>query len=104
MNYAVVEKNTKVVINNIEWDGVSFLESSIIDNYDLIPWDDSTKGKPINLGDSYDDIHAGFKSPSPYPSWIFDATIWGWEAPIPYPEDGNSYTWNEELLQWDLIS
>jgi hypothetical protein len=26
------------------------------------------------------------------------------EAPVPYPTDGERYTWNEETISWDLVS
>ena len=50
MNYAVVDKNTKIVNNNIEWDGESHLPSYLIENNDLIAWDENTKGYPVNIG------------------------------------------------------
>jgi len=33
-------------------------------------------------------------------SWIFDEETCGFNPPIPYPTDGNRYTWNESLLNW----
>ena len=45
-----------------------------------------------------------FKSPipdKPYESWIWDGEVW--TSPIPYPEDGKEYHWNEEGLKWDRI-
>jgi len=44
----------------------------------------------------------------PYPSWIVKDIEVGddkvlvseWAAPIDYPNDGNSYIWNEESLNW----
>jgi hypothetical protein len=35
-----------------------------------------------------------------YPSWTFDGEVW--RPPIPYPDDGNSYIWNERDKSWDL--
>jgi hypothetical protein len=34
----------------------------------------------------------------PYPSWTWDGEKWN--PPVPYPEDGKLYTWNEDLLNW----
>ena len=36
-NYAVVDKTTQEVINNIMWDGESPLDPNIIETYDLVP-------------------------------------------------------------------
>jgi hypothetical protein len=46
----------------------------------------------------------------PYPSWIVKDVEVGddkvlvseWAAPVDYPNDGNSYIWNEETQSWDL--
>jgi hypothetical protein len=27
-----------------------------------------------------------------------------WKAPVPHPNDGGQYEWNEEKLQWDAIT
>lgn len=34
----------------------------------------------------------------PYPSWTLDGEKWN--SPVPYPEDGKLYKWNEDLLNW----
>ncbi len=27
-----------------------------------------------------------------------------WEAPVPYPDDGLMYSWNEEIIDWEATS
>jgi hypothetical protein len=41
----------------------------------------------------------GFRSPSPFPSWVWNGA--DWEAPTPQPEGG--YWWNEETQTWDKV-
>jgi hypothetical protein len=53
-------------------------------------------------GFTYDPIRDAFIPPQPYPSWILNETTCQWEAPVPYPTDGKSYYWNEELQEWVL--
>lgn len=36
----------------------------------------------------------------PYPSWIGTMETMSWEAPAPYINDGNHYSWSEEQLSW----
>ena len=36
----------------------------------------------------------------PYPSWIGNVEAMTWQPPIPYPDDGKSYYWNEEQVAW----
>lgn len=45
------------------------------------------------------DIDA-FISPSPYPSWILNEQTANWESPIPKPNDGKTYKWDEGNQQW----
>ena len=45
-----------------------------------------------------------FYAPQPYPSWTISAPTWEWKPPIPYPTDGNLYTWNEQTQNWDMVN
>ena len=56
------------------------------------------------IGYSYDEVRDAFIPPKPFDSWILNETTCLWEAPVAYPEDGQMYTWNEELGTWDLIT
>ena len=40
-----------------------------------------------------------FSSPQPYPSWTLDADC-QWQPPVPYPNDGCLWTWDEATLSW----
>ena len=44
-----------------------------------------------------------FVHPSPYPSWVFNDEANSWEAPIPHPNDGKSYIWDEDQQNWTEI-
>ena len=54
------------------------------------------------IGHNYDGI--GFYAPQPHESWILDATTYTWQAPVPYPNDGNFYVWNEETTMWVITA
>jgi len=54
------------------------------------------------IGDTYDEGRDAFITPQPFPSWVLDEDTCRYEAPVPYPEDGEIYEWNEELINWDL--
>ena len=47
----------------------------------------------------------GFIPPKPeqYPSWVMNSFSYLWEAPVPYPTDGEMYFWNEAILSWVLV-
>lgn len=49
---------------------------------------------------TYDETRDAFIPPQPYPSWVLNETTCQWQAPIPYPTDGNKYTWDEPTKTW----
>lgn len=55
------------------------------------------------IGYTYDIDLDAFVSPQPYPSWTLNTETVKWESPIQYPNDGKTYVWNEELLNWDEV-
>lgn len=54
------------------------------------------------IGMLYDRERDAFISTQPYSSWILDEESCVWEAPIPYPTDGNFYYWDEENGEWSI--
>lgn len=54
------------------------------------------------IGDTYDSQRDAFIGPKPFNSWVLNETTCLWEAPIPYPTDGQRYSWNEETQNWTL--
>jgi hypothetical protein len=36
-------------------------------------------------------------------SWTFNEATCEFEPPVPYPQDGGRYIWNEEQLTWELV-
>lgn len=53
-------------------------------------------------GFTYDSERDAFIPPKPFASWVLDETTCRWEAPIPYPTDGQAYYWNESSGTWTL--
>lgn len=52
------------------------------------------------IGYVYDEINDVFIVPQPFPSWSLDANF-DWQPPIPYPDDGLIYVWNEADQDWE---
>jgi len=61
------------------------------------------RGNYASVGMIYDSSNDVFYSPQPYDSWTLNTSSWIWEAPIDYPDDGESYIWNESTQSWDLV-
>lgn len=57
------------------------------------------RGNYAGIGMEYLPDKDVFVYPKPFPSWVLnDNSLW--EAPIPYPNDGKLYGWNEETQSW----
>ena len=54
------------------------------------------------IGYSYDEERDAFIPPKPYESWELNEDTCQWQAPVPYPEDGKLYIWDESNLTWEL--
>lgn len=70
------------------------------------PSEDQTKALRKNyagIGYTYDAQRDAFIPPKPFESWVLNETSCLWEAPTPYPNDGERYTWNESTTSWDQV-
>lgn len=70
------------------------------------PSDDQSKalrGNYAGVGYTYDSKNDVFYEPQPFASWKLNQSTWLWEAPIPYPNDGKVYTWDEQSQNWKLM-
>jgi len=56
------------------------------------------------IGYYYDEVRDAFIPPKPFPSWILDEFSCLWQSPIPHPNDGKIYQWNEEIGNWEEIN
>jgi hypothetical protein len=52
------------------------------------------------VGYTYDKTKDAFIAPKPYPSWTLVEDTCQWEAPVSYPTDGQSYSWDEDTTAW----
>jgi len=58
------------------------------------------RGNYAGIGFTYNEALNAFIAPKPFDSWILDETIYGWVAPIPMPNDGGQYFWDESAGDW----
>lgn len=52
------------------------------------------------IGYTYDAQRDAFIPPRPYASWTLNEQTCCWDSPVPLPNDGKSYAWNEATLSW----
>jgi hypothetical protein len=46
------------------------------------------------------DKEAEHQARKPYPSWVGDLATMSWQPPVPYPQDGKYYRWDESIINW----
>jgi hypothetical protein len=100
------------VVNNEDINNLPFPESEPIGIEFLINWSGGyTNWKQTSynakfrknyagIGYTYDAERDAFIAPQPFASWLLDEDSCLWGAPVPYPNDGNFYIWNEATISW----
>lgn len=48
--------------------------------------------------------HDEFYARRPYASWVWNSETFVWSSPVPYPENGKQYSWNEPTTSWVEIT
>jgi len=86
--------------------GVQFLTewSGGYSNWKQTSYNANFRKNYAGVGYTYDQSIDAFVPPKPYPSWLLDTNTASWQAPVPYPNDGKNYYWNEETQQWVEIT
>lgn len=91
--FAVIENN--LVINKILCESLSLAESlsrlKCVDVTELV----------CEIGDSFDEENNVFLSTKPFGGWNWDTASGAWAPPFSPPLDGNEYSWNESLTDWE---
>ena len=77
-------------------------------SYNTLGGQHSLGGTPFRknyagVGYTYDAQRDAFIPPQPYASWSLDEQTCQWNAPTPYPNDGNIYSWDESTLTWTQV-
>jgi len=101
-----------IVINNSDVQNKEFPESESIGQefiasigltgeWKQTSYNGNFRGRYANIGDTYDKVKNVFIPPKPFDSWILDENTYLWKAPVNFPEDGNFYIWNEDIINWE---
>jgi hypothetical protein len=82
--------------------GITFLtaHSGGYTNWKQCSYNGNFRKRHAGVGYTYDSTNDVFIPPQPHASWVLDSDF-DWEAPIPYPTDGEAYYWDEAAYQAD---
>jgi hypothetical protein len=101
------EKNVVIQVlvtdNNSLNEGYDWLIENLGGNWVKTSYNASIRKNFAGIGFTYDPERDAFIPPKPFKSWVLVEETCKWQAPIDYPDDGFSYSWNEKLKDWELI-
>jgi len=99
-----VVHNNELLDDGIESEakGIAFLTewSGGYTNWKQTSYNGNFRKNYAGIGYTYDVVRDAFIPPQPYQSWTLDEATCSWNAPVPYPNDGGVYVWNEATTSW----
>lgn len=98
MLFAEINPETKVVLRVIVCDSQEWCEQNLGGTW-VQTSDDTSDKNYAGIGFVYHPEKVNFCCPQPFPSWTMDDNC-KWLPPVPYPDDGGFYSWNEETQEW----
>ena len=93
--------------SEVEALGRAHMESLYGGKWVQTSYNNNIRVRYAGIGYSYDETLDAFIPPKPYSSWVLNETTADWDPPTPMPEDapeGAYYEWNEDILNWELIT
>lgn len=86
LNYAQVSKHTNIVENIVVWDGEAPIDIDLVNEFILIPINEDTKGKPVDINATYVESENAFIPPKPNAetaqeilNFEWDSNNWEWK-------------------------
>ena len=86
--------------NELESIGVAFCQKLFGGNWKQTSYNGNIRKNYAGVGYTYDAGIDAFVPPKPYPSWVLNSNTAQWEAPVPMPQDGKMYSWDEATQSW----
>jgi hypothetical protein len=105
-NFAELDENnivTRVLVTNNAFpnEGYDWLVDNLGGTWIQTSYNATIRFNYAGVGFTYDLERDAFISPKPYESWLLVEETCQWESPVPYPDDGLIYSWNEEIIDWE---
>lgn len=102
----IVVNNSDLLVAGVENEdrGITFCQSLFGENtrWKQTSYNGKFRYNYAGVGFTYDEVRDGFVPPQPYPSWQL-ADNCTWWAPVPMPNDGQDYRWNESETKWEVV-
>jgi hypothetical protein len=88
-----------------EQKGIDFLtETTGYSKWKQTSYNKNFRKNYAGFGMIYDEVADVFLFPKPGASWTFDSVLKDWVPPVPAPNDGLMYNWDETTESWILTN
>jgi hypothetical protein len=107
-HFAELDENnivTRVLVgdNNMPNEGYDWFVENLGGTWVQTSYNATFRKNYAGIGYHYDEDLDAFIAPQPFPSWTLNESTAKWMSPIPYPQDGRAYEWDEETLTWKEV-
>ena len=98
----VVDNKDTADANGVEKEsiGVAFCERLFGGTWKQTSYNGNFRKNYAGIGYTYNADLDAFVPPKPFASWVLNEETAQWNAPVPMPNDGNRYQWDEETVSW----
>jgi hypothetical protein len=86
-----------------EYIGAAFCEKLFGGTWKQTSYNGTIRKNYAGIGYTYNADIDAFVPPQPYASWVLNNDTAQWEAPVPMPDDGEMYFWDEETTSWVVM-
>ncbi len=102
----IVVHTNECLENGVETEskGIAFCQSLFGGFWKQTSYNGNIRKNFAGVGYTYDKDKDAFIPPKPFNSWILNEETCLWKAPIDLPNNDNLYTWNEETIQWNIVT
>ena len=102
----IVVNNEELIDNGVESEskGIAFCEKLFGGSWKQTSYNASFRKHFAGIDFIYDEKRDIFIEPQPFASWTKNPDTYIWEPPVPFPNDGKFYRWNEAELKWDEVT
>jgi hypothetical protein len=103
----IVVANQEILDENgqeSEQKGINFCSNLLGGTWKQTSYNAKIRKNYAGIGYTYDKYRDAFIPPKEFNSWVLDEFSCTWKAPVPYPNDGKEYKWNESITNWEEVT
>jgi hypothetical protein len=104
-HFAEIDENnivTRVLVgdNDMPNEGYDWFVENLGGTWVKTSYNGNIRKNYAGIGYTYDEERDAFIPPKPFDSWTLNEGTCRWQAPVPYPQDGRAYVWDEDSVLW----